>query len=301
MSSNDRAPAVSVVVPCYNGGRYIDRVLASLAGQTFHDFEIVVVDDGSTDAQTVEKLDALPPPIRLVRQENRGLSGARNTGFRAAKAAFVLPLDCDDEIEPEFLSVTVEAMRAAPEHVGVVFTHLRFGGAASGVIERSFHPFDLLFSNGMQSCVLVRKAAWAAAGGYDEAMREGYEDWEFFLRLALAGYDGIEIPRPLFIYNLATTGMLLGQSSRVHGKLWRYMRRKHRDAYRLPSILRLWWKTRARPGRVSLAKGLAALTLAVLLPDRAYSALVAAIRNRRFRKSAEAGQMGNPAAAGSQG
>lgn len=291
MATSDPAPAVSVVVPCYNGGQYIDRVLASVAAQTFHDFEVVIVDDGSTEASTVAKLGSLPPTVRVIRQENRGLAAARNTGFATAKAEFVLPLDCDDEIDPEFLAATVAGMNAAPAQVGVVFTHILLGGAGHRVIERHFHPFDLLFANGVSSCALIRKSAWARLGGYDEAMREGYEDWEFFLRMALAGYEGVEIPRPLFIYNMEGGGMLLGRSSRAHVRLWRYMRHKHREAYRLGSILRLWRNTRARRGRISLAKGLAALALASVLPDAWYGALVAAIRTRRF---APVGQVERP-------
>jgi len=296
MSETDRAPAVSVVVPCYNGGQYVDRVLASLAGQTFHDFEIIIVDDGSTDAATVEKLASLPPSVRVIRQENRGLSGARNTGFREARAELVLPLDCDDEIEPSFLATTVNAMMAAPKNVGVVFTHIRLSGAAHGELERHFHPFDLLFANGIPSCALIRKRVWSAIGGYDEAMREGYEDWEFFLRMALRGYDGVEIAEPLFIYNMASGGMLLGQSSPAHVRLWRYMRQKHRDAYRLSSILRRWRNNRSRPGKVSLWKGLLALVLAKVLPDALFGRLVAARRSRRFMRSNDLGTGGSAAA-----
>ncbi|MCC6947561.1 MAG: glycosyltransferase family 2 protein [Bradyrhizobiaceae bacterium] len=284
MSEIDRAPAVSVVIPCYNGGQYLDRVLASLAGQRFRDFETIIVDDGSADAATVEKLASLPASVRVIRQENCGLSGARNTGFRAAKAELVLPLDCDDEIEPSFLATTVSVMRAAPANAGVVFTHIRLSGAAHGELERHFHPFDLLFANGIPSCALIRKSAWSAIGGYDEAMREGYEDWEFFLRMALHGYDGVEIAQPLFVYNMASGGMLLGRSSPAHVRLWRYMRQKHRDAYRLSSILTLWRRTRGRPGKVSLAKGLLALALSKVLPDALYGRLVAARRSRRFMR-----------------
>src|SRR5690606_4996229 len=124
-------------------------------------------------------------------------------------------------------------------------------------------------------------------GGYDEAMRDGYEDWEFFLRIALAGYDAIEIPRPLFTYNLENDGLLLGRSSQAHVRLWRYMRRKHRDDYRLSAILRRWRDTRDGRGKVSLAKALGALALANVLPDKLYGTLMASIRSRRFLKSAE--------------
>ncbi|MBV8791726.1 MAG: glycosyltransferase family 2 protein, partial [Pseudolabrys sp.] len=114
------APSASVVIPCYNGGRFIPAALASLAAQTFRDFEIIVVDDGSTDPETKTVLDGLGPEVRVIRQENRGLPGARNTGIRAARAAIVLPFDCDDILTPTLLQECVPVLRAAPPDVGFV-------------------------------------------------------------------------------------------------------------------------------------------------------------------------------------
>ena len=82
MPSANEPPAVSVVVPCYNGARYIDGLLATLAAQTFRDFEIIIVDDGSNE-ETRAKLDTLDPSITVIRQRNQGPGAARNTGFRA--------------------------------------------------------------------------------------------------------------------------------------------------------------------------------------------------------------------------
>lgn len=276
------APAVSVVVPCYNGGRFIDLVLASLARQTFRDFEIIIVDDGSTDPATQKIFSSLDPAIRVIHQANRGLSAARNTGIRAARADLVLPLDCDDLIEPPFLAEAVALMRDAAPNVAVVFCHMRLTGAASGIAVRNFNRFDLLFTNTLPSGLLLRKTSWQAVGGYDESMRDGYEDWEFHLRLARAGYDGIEIAKPYYVYNIARDGMLLNRSTRVHGQLWRVIRSKHAALYRPWSILRLWWTNRDGTGSLSLGIAFAAYVLALLLPDSWYSRLVAKRRSRRL-------------------
>ena len=88
-------PRVSVIVPCHNGGRFLDGLLASLDSQTLRDFEIIIVDDGSTETATLDKLARLDPAIRVIHQENRYLPGARNRGF-LRRAPLVLPLDCDD-------------------------------------------------------------------------------------------------------------------------------------------------------------------------------------------------------------
>jgi glycosyltransferase involved in cell wall biosynthesis len=273
-------PAVSVVVPCFNGGRFIDALMASLARQTFRDFEIIIVDDGSTDIETLRKFSKLKGRARVIHQDNGGLSAARNFGIRAASADLVLPLDCDDTIEPPFLAEAVALMRAAPADVAAVFCHMRLAGAAKGLLERHFNRFDLLFTNTLPSGLLLRKTCWAAVGGYDESMRDGYEDWEFHLRLMRAGYRAIELPKPYYVYSLADEGMLLNRASRLHGRLWRVIRRKHADLYRIPSVLRLWRATRDGSGRVSLRKGVAALLLATVLPDALFSRLVAGMRRR---------------------
>ena len=92
------SPAVSIVVPCFNGGHFLDGLMASLARQTFRDFEIVIVDDGSGDPQTLRKLLALDGQATVIRQMNRGPAAARNAGIRRAKAELVFALDCDDTI-----------------------------------------------------------------------------------------------------------------------------------------------------------------------------------------------------------
>ena len=259
-------PAISVVVPCYNTGEFLDRVLASLAAQTLRDFEIIVVDDGSTVPATQAKLASVDPPIRVIRQPNRGLAGARNRGFDEARAPFVLPLDCDDELEPTFLEETLAALRDAPADVGFAFTHVRLAGAASGIRAYHFDPLDQLFVNELPYCLLVRKSAWAAVKGYDEVMRDGYEDWEFNVRLAAAGYRGEEIPRPLFVYTVREDGMLLSHSARLHGTLWSRIRRKNAAAFRPTALWAFWRARRNRSGRISLGAAVGLLALSGAVP-----------------------------------
>jgi len=273
------SPAVSLVVPCFNGGRFLDPLMASLARQTLRDFEIIIVDDGSTDEATRRKLEALEGRARIVRQENRGLSAARNAGIAVARSECVAVLDCDDTFEPAFLEEAAVLMRAAPADVALVFSHLRLTGAGKGLIARHFNAFDLLFANTLHSGLMLRKACWRAVGGYDETMRQGYEDWEFYLRLAHAGYRGIEIPKPYFNYAVTGGGMLFNKSSQQHAVLWRTMRRKHARLYRPMALLKLWRRERGN-SRISLAKGMLALTMAVLLPDGVYSRMMAERRRR---------------------
>jgi glycosyltransferase involved in cell wall biosynthesis len=274
-------PAVSIVVPCFNGGRFLDALMVSLTRQTFRDFEVIIVDDGSTDGETPRKLAVLRDQARVIHQENRGPSAARNTGARAARADILFMLDCDDTIDASFLAETVPLLRTAPADVGMVFTHLRLIGAETGVVSRYFNRFDLLFTNTLSSGLILRKEVWRAVGGYDESMREGYEDWDFGLRLASAGYRGIEIPKPLYVYHIGdeegpsrSSGI---DKKRLYGKLWRQIRDKHAESYRPLAMLRSWRESGDARSRVPLWKGLAAYILTLVLPDALFNQLIARV------------------------
>lgn len=277
------APAVSIVIPCYNGGRFLDQALQSLQQQTFTDFEVIIVDDGSNDPATVAKLASLKNDvgqkrlsvldIKIVSQPNAGLAAARNTGFQAARADFVLPLDCDDALSVDFLAETVPLLKAADADVAFIFTHMLATGALSATLPRHFNRFDQLFLNRLPYCLLLRKWAWEKVGGYDAAMRDGYEDWEFNIRLTLAGFRGIEISRPLFIYYVSADGMLMSRSARAHGLLWREIMRRHEDVYNWPT-LQLISRAAADPlRRIPLFVGLLLVWSGKLLPAGLISAV----------------------------
>ena len=265
-------PRVSVVIPCYNAHRYLAETLASVRAQTFRDVEIVVVDDGSTDPATAASLAALDPDIRLVRKPNGGLSSARNAGFAAATGEFVLPLDADDQIAPEMLARAVAALDDDPQ-AGFVHAWIDVFGDERGVARKTWNFFEQLATNQLPYCMLMRRAAWSDAGGYDETMREGYEDWEFNIRLAKRGIRGIQLAAPLFRYRRLASGMLLSVSQRRHARIWRAMRRKHADLYAMGPLLRLWSEWRRRPSTHPLALVWILLAAAAVLPDRAFNRL----------------------------
>mgnify|MGYP002651087087 CR=1 FL=1 len=278
-------PELTIVVPCYNGGRFFDQMFASLDRQTFRNFEVIVVDDGSTDADTKARLQNLPVGTSVIHQENKGLAAARNTGFKAARADIVLPLDCDDVLEPTFLSEAMALLAAAPPEVAFVFSDIKLIGGRQGVHACDFDPFDQLFLNELPYCLMLRKSAWAAVGGYDESMRDGYggyADWDFNIHLSVLGFRAIRIDKPLFIYWVRPDDMLVSLSARMHGTIWRYIRQKYRDEYRLAALYRRWNEHRSLASAVRAA-GL--LFLATVLPLRwfdqlFYRLLVAAHRRQ---------------------
>ena len=148
---------------------------------------------------------------------------------------------------------------------------MKLVGELGGVLPRVFHRFDQLFLNKLPYCMLIRKTAWEAAGGYDESVRDGGEDWEFNVSLAEAGYQGIGIPKPLFIYDVRQDGMLMSKSARMQGTIWRQIRTKHRAAYRPGRLLALWRQSGSRIG--AAVKAMLLYGAATILPDAWFNAL----------------------------
>jgi glycosyltransferase involved in cell wall biosynthesis len=241
------SPLVSVILPCFNAHRFLGQALDSVRMQTFRDFETIVINDGSTDPDTLLFLEKLPTDIRVVHQENRGLSGARNSGFREARGRFVLPLDCDDWIEPSFLEKLVAAISAKDSDNSFVFCHLALEGDKAGMLPKQFNLFEQLCANQLPYCLLMSRALWQRAGGYDESMRLGAEDWEFNIRLALAGANAVLVPEALFHYRVSSSGMLLSTSRQRHHLLWATIQSRHADAYRPVALFRLWRNWRRMP------------------------------------------------------
>lgn len=265
-------PAVSVILPCYNTGEFLPRALDSLRSQTLDDFEIIVVDDGSTDPETIAYLDALPDHIRFLRQENQGLPAARNAGIKAARSDYVVPLDCDDWLEPDFLEKTLSALRSNPD-AAFAFSHLALEGDASGRLSKHYNFFEQLFLNQLPYCLMMPKNLWAEAGGYDTGFRHGYEDWEFNIRLGGRGKFGVVVTEPLFHYRVRAGGMLKSLSSNLHGRLWSDIQKRNRALYGLPVLIKTWWRWRKRPSSYPLALYFGWLAVHRVLPEAMFAAL----------------------------
>lgn len=264
-------PRVSVVIPCHNGGAFLPAALASLAQQTVTDFEVIVVDDGSNDPDTLKVLAGLDGEVRLVRQENRGLAGARNAGFARARGAFLLPLDCDDTLEPEFLERTLAALDAHRD-AAFAFTHIRLAGERDGVLAKDYNFFAQLFLNQLPYCLLMRAEMWRRVGGYGDNLF-GYEDWELNIRAGGMGHFGVVIEAPLFRYRVSAGGMLKSVSNRRHAQTWREIQRRNPALYGSPALLRAWWAWRHRPMPYPAPLLLALWGIHKVLPDPAFNAL----------------------------
>src|SRR3954447_1697293 len=201
-------PRISVLMPCFNHGAFIGEAIESVLAQTLKDFEIVVVDDGSTDAVTAQTLSQLRTArTTVLTTKNRGLPAARNHAARHASGEFFCALDADDKLVATWFEKAIGVLDERPEIAFVSHWLDTFGDEHwTWKPERCDLP-SLLARNAVNGAALVRRDAFEAVGGYDESMREGCEDWDFWLRLVEGGCSGVIIPEVLFYYRRRADSM----------------------------------------------------------------------------------------------
>ena len=202
MSASD---LISVVIPCYNPKALVEETIAGVRRQTHAEWEIVVVDDGSDDPESLGILENIEqrksPRVTVVHhQENRGPAAARNTGFRHSRGRYVVPLDSDDLLAPTMIEVCLAEMETRPEAGFAYFDYRVFGDRNYIEYPGEYSLYRLLNENFMAHCIFVRREAWEEVGGYDEWLRWSYEDWDFSLHLGEQGWYGHYIPQTLFAY-----------------------------------------------------------------------------------------------------
>jgi glycosyltransferase involved in cell wall biosynthesis len=242
-------PKVSVVIPCYGQARYLPEAVRSVVAQTSGDWEIVIVDDGSPDETAVVAAGLIaqhgPARMRLIRQANGGVARARNAGMAAASGRYLLPLDADDRLHPEFLAETV-AVLDADQGVAIAYTDFRFFEGADDVRIRPEYDVDRLCEfNLLASTALFRREAWSATGGYDPRLA-GLEDWDFWLACAERGFFGRRVPRILFEYR-RHPGSRNDAATALRPELLRQIRANHPALFTPARRLRRWARrTRGR-------------------------------------------------------
>ena len=203
-------PTVSVIMPAYNVEPYLSEAIDSVLAQTYTDFELVIVDDGSTDGSRAiaEQYRARHPDrIVVVSQENRGLAGARNTALRVASGQVFALLDSDDGWAPTFLEAQMRLLDAQGDVAIVTGNAFNLGGPEDG---RPARPVpdprpapDLVTILRDETAVFImslfRRDVVDRVGGFDEQFRTN-EDYDFWIRAAFAGFKFLRNPEPLGFY-----------------------------------------------------------------------------------------------------
>lgn len=209
--------SVSVIIPAYNAERFIVETIQSLQRQTFSDFEIIVVDDGSTDQTASMVMQIEDPRLRILTVEHQGLSATRNRGVAASQGKFIAFLDADDLWTPNTLQLHVEALTtnsAADLSYGWTYfwnydlknssdvTKLIAPSAAGATAYRAMLERNIV---GNGSNIFVRRSAFDAVGGFDQTLTHG-EDWEFCFRVALQGEVAL-VSQPIVYYRQHSTSI----------------------------------------------------------------------------------------------
>ncbi|MEP0841109.1 MAG: glycosyltransferase [Phycisphaerae bacterium] len=196
-------PPISIVTPCYNVGAWFEETVACVRRQSFQQYEWLLVDDGSTDPQSVSLLERTARQdarVRVIRQANAGPGAARNLGAREARGEFLFWLDSDDLIEPTYLEKALWCLISHPDFEFCNAWPVGFGS------ERYLWPrgFDRgaenLRENQIDKTALVRRDVHLKMGGFDESIRIGHEDWDYWLSMAEHGCWGWTIPEYLIWY-----------------------------------------------------------------------------------------------------
>jgi len=220
---------VSIVIPCYNLGEYLEDTISSVEAQTFTDWEIIIVDDGSNEESTLEALRKIEEikPYKLVRQKNAGLAEARNAGIKQAKGEYIVCLDADDMLAPTYIEKAAGLLDRRGEGIAFATTWLQEFGARKNVWKtKDYNVPELLMNNIVHVGSMFRRNIWEEVGGYKKMPIGGYEDWDFWLSIVEKGYKWAVVKEPLFYYRIREGSMLTGAKSE-HTTIYKDLYRLH--------------------------------------------------------------------------
>jgi len=203
---------VSVVIPCFNHGHFIRDAINSVEKCDPSVYELIIVNDGSTDPHTQRVMKELESAgYRVINQTNQGLAAARNNGIRAGKGRYVLPLDADNLIRPNYIYAATKILDEFPA-VAVVYGRAAYFGEKTTRrfdMGGEFDLFRLLKDNYIDACTVIRKSVFEECGGFDGEMPcQGYEDWDLWLTLAARGHKFRFVDEILFDYRIRRDSMI---------------------------------------------------------------------------------------------
>lgn len=223
---------VSVIIPCYNQGVFLPEAVESVKRQTWKDLEIVIVNDGSDDELTIQTCNSYDDPlIKVINTDNQGLASARNNGIREAQGRYILPLDADDSIAPEYIEEAVKILETDRD-AGIVYCRAKLFGAVEGDWTLpEFSLDEMLMDNIIFCTALFRKSDWEDVGGYDSGMIYGWEDYDFWLSLIEKGRSVHCIDKPYFFYRVAAESMVRSRDKEQKIEMFKRVFERHQKLF----------------------------------------------------------------------
>ena len=257
-------PRISIIIPCNNHGQYIREAISSVEKCTDKSlYEVIIVNDGSTDAFTIEEMGRLANDgYHVINQINQGLGRTRNNGIKAAKGEYILPVDSDNRIRPEYIYESIKILDTHPE-IAMVYGDARFfGDKDKRHVIGEFNLQNMMVENQIDACAVYRKSVWEAVGGYDEKMPiMGYEDWDMWMNMTFKNYKFHYVPQVLFDYRVLSNSMLRSINVSNKKQLFNYMDEKYKSYLNMNHLNQELTKICGRNKKVALK-----LVLAVYFP-----------------------------------
>ena len=197
----EKNPLVSVIIPVFNYGVQFNKTLWSVFESSYKNVEVIIVNDGSNDEYIINKLKEIEfhPNVKIINQENSGPSAARNNGIRQSKGKYILPLDSDDFIHPEYIQTCVNILNKDSK-ISPVYCDTNHMGEIQGIEQRPEWSMERLIQGPfIVNCSMFTRESFDKCSGYDESLF-GWEDYDLWIRMGINGYVGKRIPKPLFAY-----------------------------------------------------------------------------------------------------
>jgi glycosyltransferase involved in cell wall biosynthesis len=205
------------------------KSLESVFNSTYKNIELVIVNDGSQNQYVINKLNSLSnhPNIKIIHQENSGPSSARNNGVKRSTGEYILPLDSDDMISPEYIQTCVNLIKKN-KNISPVYCDTNHVGQMSGIEKRPEWSEDRLIQGPfIVNCSMFSREAFDSCNGYDETMK-GWEDYDMWIRMMKNGYVGKRIPKPLFTYfHHEKDGTVSTEANKNSQELYNYIMNKN--------------------------------------------------------------------------
>ena len=226
---NSKQSLVSVIMPIHNYGNMFQKSLESVFNSTYKNIELVIVNDGSENQYVIDKLESLSthPNIKIINQKNGGPSKARNNGIKNSNGDYILPLDSDDMIDPNYIQTCVNVIRKN-KNISPVYCDTNHIGQMSGIENRPEWSKERLIKGPfIVNCSMFSRESFDKCGGYDEQMM-GWEDYDLWVRMMNEGFVGKRIPKPLFTYfHHEKDGTVSTEANKNNQELYNYIMKKN--------------------------------------------------------------------------
>ena len=234
-------PTVSVIIPCYNQGEYLHEAVESVRSQSLKNLEIIIVNDGSDDETTPQICTALEGPgVKVLNTANQGLAAARNYGIAESKGQYILPLDADDKIGPNYIKEAATILNEEPD-IAIVYCKAQLFGAVNTPWLLPEYSLEEMLKNNVIFCsALYRRSDWELVGGYDSGMIYGWEDYDFWLSLIEKGRKVLQLPEVHFFYRIDPGSMV--RTKERWQKIEMFKRIYQRHTYFIGNNIEIWLK-----------------------------------------------------------